>query len=211
MTAVDNSTPGRIRTCDLRFRRPLLYPTELQGQTLVFQCLSRLLSVPAHCVGTRNETQPRECHENDTHAAADGRGSDTASRLHAKGDAMAKSIRKSHQKKSPKPYDGFPLMADTATNRWCENYRGKRYDFGRLAGCRRRRESANPSGHDPTGRQGRAKTRHSAHRVQPTRYANPAAEEHCGKHGIHLRIVTRLTDMKPFTPAAISSPQNGWF
>ena len=26
------STPGRIRTCDLRFRKPPLYPTELRGQ-----------------------------------------------------------------------------------------------------------------------------------------------------------------------------------
>ena len=26
------STPGRIRTCDLRFRRPLLYPAELRAQ-----------------------------------------------------------------------------------------------------------------------------------------------------------------------------------
>ena len=25
-------TPDRIRTCDLRFRKPLLYPAELQGQ-----------------------------------------------------------------------------------------------------------------------------------------------------------------------------------
>lgn len=24
-------TPGRIRTCDLRIRNPMLYPTELQG------------------------------------------------------------------------------------------------------------------------------------------------------------------------------------
>ena len=29
------STPGRIRTCDLRFRRPPLYPAELRGQVLV--------------------------------------------------------------------------------------------------------------------------------------------------------------------------------
>src|SRR5262249_21007322 len=26
------STPGRIRTCNLRFRRPMLYPVELQVQ-----------------------------------------------------------------------------------------------------------------------------------------------------------------------------------
>ena len=25
-----NGTPDRIRTCDLRFRKPLLYPTELR-------------------------------------------------------------------------------------------------------------------------------------------------------------------------------------
>jgi hypothetical protein len=27
-------TPDRIRTCDLRFRKPLLYPAELQGHVL---------------------------------------------------------------------------------------------------------------------------------------------------------------------------------
>ncbi len=26
------NTPGRIRTCDLRFRKPMLYPTELLAQ-----------------------------------------------------------------------------------------------------------------------------------------------------------------------------------
>ena len=26
------NTPGRIRTCDLRIRNPLLYPTELRAQ-----------------------------------------------------------------------------------------------------------------------------------------------------------------------------------
>src|SRR3546814_913330 len=26
-----DGVPGRIRTCDLRFRKPLLYPTELRG------------------------------------------------------------------------------------------------------------------------------------------------------------------------------------
>jgi hypothetical protein len=29
---IDSSAPGRIRTCDLRIRSPLLYPAELQGQ-----------------------------------------------------------------------------------------------------------------------------------------------------------------------------------
>jgi hypothetical protein len=29
----DRTTPGRIRTCDLRFRKPPLYPTELRGQS----------------------------------------------------------------------------------------------------------------------------------------------------------------------------------
>ena len=29
-----SSTPGAIRTPDTRFRKPLLYPTELQGQQL---------------------------------------------------------------------------------------------------------------------------------------------------------------------------------
>ena len=28
------NTPGRNRTCDTRFRKPVLYPTELRGQTL---------------------------------------------------------------------------------------------------------------------------------------------------------------------------------
>lgn len=28
---LDNGTPYRIRTCDLRLRRPLLYPTELRA------------------------------------------------------------------------------------------------------------------------------------------------------------------------------------
>ena len=36
------STPGRIRTCDLRIRSPLLYPTELRAQLaekrLILQC-----------------------------------------------------------------------------------------------------------------------------------------------------------------------------
>jgi hypothetical protein len=32
LRAGDRTTPGRIRTCDLRFRKPLLYPTELRGQ-----------------------------------------------------------------------------------------------------------------------------------------------------------------------------------
>ena len=26
------TTPGRTRTCDLRFRKPMLYPTELRAQ-----------------------------------------------------------------------------------------------------------------------------------------------------------------------------------
>lgn len=33
MRVVTASTPGRIRTCDLRIRSPLLYPAELRGQT----------------------------------------------------------------------------------------------------------------------------------------------------------------------------------
>lgn len=28
-------TPGRIRTCDLRIRSPLLYPAELQAPTVI--------------------------------------------------------------------------------------------------------------------------------------------------------------------------------
>src|SRR5660398_205135 len=31
-TALSSSAPDRIRTCDLRFRRPTLYPTELRAQ-----------------------------------------------------------------------------------------------------------------------------------------------------------------------------------
>ncbi len=35
-TAVStHNTPGRIRTCDQRFRKPLLYPTELRAQRVV--------------------------------------------------------------------------------------------------------------------------------------------------------------------------------
>jgi hypothetical protein len=29
-----SNTPGRIRTCDLRFRKPTLYPTELRAQLM---------------------------------------------------------------------------------------------------------------------------------------------------------------------------------
>src|SRR5690554_187013 len=31
-----NSTPGRIRTCDRRLRRPMLYPAELRARGLAF-------------------------------------------------------------------------------------------------------------------------------------------------------------------------------
>ena len=31
-----NGAPGRIRTCDLRIRSPLLYPTELQAHYVYF-------------------------------------------------------------------------------------------------------------------------------------------------------------------------------
>ena len=31
LEAVGNGTPDRIRTCDLRLRRPLLYPAELRA------------------------------------------------------------------------------------------------------------------------------------------------------------------------------------
>ena len=30
-TKENSNTPGRIRTCDLRFRKPMLYPTELRA------------------------------------------------------------------------------------------------------------------------------------------------------------------------------------
>ena len=32
LQAVQRITPDRIRTCDLRFRKPMLYPTELRGR-----------------------------------------------------------------------------------------------------------------------------------------------------------------------------------
>lgn len=33
---VRNGTPGRIRTCDLRIRNPLLYPTELRAHYVLY-------------------------------------------------------------------------------------------------------------------------------------------------------------------------------
>ncbi len=39
--AVDNPaeiTPDRIRTCDLRFRKPMLYPTELRAPEFLSAC-----------------------------------------------------------------------------------------------------------------------------------------------------------------------------
>ena len=35
---IDRGTPGRIRTCDLRIRSPLLYPTELQAHVSYVWC-----------------------------------------------------------------------------------------------------------------------------------------------------------------------------
>ncbi len=32
LSYIHHGTPGRIRTCDRRFRKPLLYPAELRGQ-----------------------------------------------------------------------------------------------------------------------------------------------------------------------------------
>ena len=34
LVAMHKNTPGRIRTCDLRFRKPMLYPAELRGHRL---------------------------------------------------------------------------------------------------------------------------------------------------------------------------------
>src|SRR5262249_13015668 len=48
----DTNTPGRIRTCNLRFRRPMLYPVELQVQRLDYQglidFLSAVVRIPLH-------------------------------------------------------------------------------------------------------------------------------------------------------------------
>ena len=35
VTAPKTITPGRTRTCDLRFRKPMLYPAELRAQTII--------------------------------------------------------------------------------------------------------------------------------------------------------------------------------
>ena len=32
-----SNTPDRIRTCDLWFRKPMLYPTELRAQVVIFK------------------------------------------------------------------------------------------------------------------------------------------------------------------------------
>jgi integrase len=45
---------------------------------------------------------------------------------------MAKSTKSSRAKKSPKPYDGFPLTAHPS-GRWCKKHRGKSHYFGKLA------------------------------------------------------------------------------
>ena len=37
-----HGAPGRIRTCDLRIRSPLLYPAELQAHEILFKCLHHL-------------------------------------------------------------------------------------------------------------------------------------------------------------------------
>ena len=39
-----NGTPDRIRTCDLRIRSPLLYPTELRAHTTLDRNYTRALS-----------------------------------------------------------------------------------------------------------------------------------------------------------------------
>ena len=43
-----SSTPDRSRTCDLRFRKPSLYPTELREQRADFSAFFTLLGVPAN-------------------------------------------------------------------------------------------------------------------------------------------------------------------
>jgi len=42
-TREKKNTPGRIRTCDPWFRRPVLYPTELRAQKHQFQAMNREL------------------------------------------------------------------------------------------------------------------------------------------------------------------------
>ena len=37
--AVFSSTPGRIRTCDLRFRKPSLYPLSYEGKSFSSKAL----------------------------------------------------------------------------------------------------------------------------------------------------------------------------
>ncbi len=63
------STPDRIRTCDPRIRRPLLYPTELRG---LAQTLSRIRR-PSHatrCMATPNpRVVNRRSHAEGTTAA----------------------------------------------------------------------------------------------------------------------------------------------
>ena len=39
-----NGSPGRSRTCDLRFRKPSLYPSELQGHILFFDCFYQFIT-----------------------------------------------------------------------------------------------------------------------------------------------------------------------
>jgi hypothetical protein len=51
MRRIEETTPGRARTCNLRFRRPMLYPVELQVQMPSLQgvtTLSPLFGLPNH-------------------------------------------------------------------------------------------------------------------------------------------------------------------
>ena len=46
-----NGAPGRIRTCDLRIRSPLLYPAELQA--LFYSQDSSSIKIVPHCLTNR--------------------------------------------------------------------------------------------------------------------------------------------------------------
>src|SRR5258708_40088707 len=41
--------PGRSRTCDLRFRKPSLYPSELQGHATYSLSLARIADAASRC------------------------------------------------------------------------------------------------------------------------------------------------------------------
>jgi hypothetical protein len=53
----DRSAPDRIRTCDLRFRKPLLYPAELPGPCAKS---GRDFSLAAAIGGVNGERRPEK-------------------------------------------------------------------------------------------------------------------------------------------------------